>query len=67
LEIHEGFISETRKLGRVKYRGAGRSCRAPAYQSRIVSEQNRDYLRHFWSGYDPSKNPFAEKDHRIES
>jgi len=33
----------------------------------VVGEHKRDYLRHFWSGYDPSKNPFAEIDHRIES
>lgn len=32
----------------------------------IVGEHDRDYLRHFWSGYDPAKNPFAEIRHRIE-
>lgn len=32
----------------------------------IVGDHDRDYLRHFWSGYDPAKNPFAEIRHRIE-
>jgi flavin reductase (DIM6/NTAB) family NADH-FMN oxidoreductase RutF len=32
----------------------------------VVGEHDRTYLKHFWSGYDPEKNPFAEIDHRLE-
>lgn len=37
-----------------------------AFSINVVGEHDRDYLRHFWSGYDPAKNPFAEFRHRIE-
>ncbi len=29
----------------------------------VVGEHNKNYLKHFWSGYDPEKNPFAEIKH----
>lgn len=32
----------------------------------VVGDHDRSFLRHFWSGYDPAKNPFAEIPHRIE-
>jgi len=31
----------------------------------VVGEHDKGYLRHFWSGYDPEKNPFAEIPHEI--
>ncbi|HPF34845.1 MAG TPA: flavin reductase family protein [Candidatus Krumholzibacteria bacterium] len=32
----------------------------------IVGDHETAYLKHFWSGYDPAKNPFAEIDHTLE-
>jgi len=32
----------------------------------VVGEHDKSFLRHFWSGYDPAANPFAEIPHRIE-
>lgn len=32
----------------------------------VVGEHDKGYLRHFWSGYDPAKNPFAEIPHTVE-
>jgi flavin reductase (DIM6/NTAB) family NADH-FMN oxidoreductase RutF len=29
----------------------------------IVGEHDTQYMRHFWSGYDPSNSPFNEIDH----
>ena len=31
----------------------------------IVGNHNRDYLKHFWSGYSAEKNPFTEIPHFI--
>lgn len=33
----------------------------------IVGEHDKTYLKHFWKGYDPAKNPFAELPHEIGS
>lgn len=47
----------------------------PAYDSikagqkftiNIVGEHDKSYLKHFWSGYDPKKNPFAEVPHQVK-
>lgn len=32
----------------------------------VVGDHDTSYLKHFWSGYDPQKNPFAEIDHTLE-
>jgi len=32
----------------------------------IVGDHENKYLKHFWSGYDPTRNPFAEIPHTIE-
>ena len=32
----------------------------------VVGDHDKSYLKHFWSGYDPEKNPFAEIPHRVE-
>ena len=32
----------------------------------VVGDHETRYLKHFWSGYDPAQNPFAEVPHRIE-
>lgn len=29
----------------------------------IVGDHDKNYLKHFWSGYDPEKNPFSEIPH----
>ncbi len=31
----------------------------------IVGDHDKTYLRHFWKGYDPTANPFAELPHQI--
>lgn len=31
----------------------------------IVGDHETQYLRHFWGGYDPNKNPFDQIDHSI--
>ena len=33
----------------------------------VVGDHDSKYMKHFWSGYDPQKNPFAEIPHRIEA
>ena len=53
-------ISLAVKPGRPAYdriAGGGR------FSVNIVGEHETGYLRHFWSGYDPEKNPFAEIAH----
>ena len=32
----------------------------------VVGDHDKSFLRHFWSGYDPAANPFAEIPHRVE-
>ncbi len=32
----------------------------------VVGDHEKGYLKHFWSGYDPEKNPFAEIAHTVE-
>jgi flavin reductase (DIM6/NTAB) family NADH-FMN oxidoreductase RutF len=31
----------------------------------IVGDHDKSYLKHFWKGYDPAQNPFAELSHKI--
>jgi 3-hydroxy-9,10-secoandrosta-1,3,5(10)-triene-9,17-dione monooxygenase reductase component len=31
----------------------------------IVGDHDKNYLKHFWKGYDPQSNPFAEIPHQI--
>ena len=31
----------------------------------VVGDHDKTYLKHFWSGYDPEKNPFDEIDHEV--
>lgn len=31
----------------------------------VVGDHDKSYLRHFWSGYDAEKNPFAEIEHSV--
>lgn len=31
----------------------------------VVGEHEKGYLKHFWTGYDPEKNPFAEIPHQV--
>src|SRR5690606_5691602 len=31
----------------------------------VVGEHERNYLKHFWSGYSPDKNPFSEIDYEV--
>lgn len=33
----------------------------------IVGDHETQYMRHFWSGYDPENSPFKEIDHEIGS
>lgn len=33
----------------------------------VVGDHDTSFLKHFWSGYDPSKNPFAEIAHTVEA
>lgn len=33
----------------------------------VVGDHDKTFLKHFWSGYDPEKNPFAEIEHSIGS
>lgn len=33
----------------------------------IVGDHDTSFLKHFWSGYDESKNPFSEIDHEISA
>ena len=54
-------ISLALKPGRPAYdriAGGGR------FSVNVVGEHETGYLRHFWSGYDPEKNPFAEIAHK---
>ena len=30
----------------------------------VVGDHDKNYLKHFWSGYDPDKNPFSELPHQ---
>ena len=32
----------------------------------VVGDHDSSFLRHFWSGYDPTRNPFAEIPHSVE-
>ena len=32
----------------------------------VVGDHDHSFLRHFWSGYDPTLNPFAEIPHHVE-
>lgn len=36
-----------------------------AFAINIVGDHEANYLKHFWSGFDPAKNVFNEIDHRI--
>jgi flavin reductase (DIM6/NTAB) family NADH-FMN oxidoreductase RutF len=31
----------------------------------VVGEHSKNYMKHFWSGYDADKNPFSEIDHKL--
>ena len=31
----------------------------------IVGDHNKNFLKHFWKGYDPNSNPFSEIEHEI--
>lgn len=31
----------------------------------ITGDHDKTYLKHFWKGYDPAQNPFAELPHKI--
>ena len=31
----------------------------------VVGDHEKNYLKHFWKGYDPAHNPFAELSHQI--
>ena len=31
----------------------------------VAGEHDKSFLKHFWTGYDPDRNPFAEIPHRI--
>lgn len=31
----------------------------------VVGDHEKTYLKHFWKGYDPNQNPFAELPHEI--
>lgn len=31
----------------------------------VVGDHEKNYLKHFWSGYDPEKNPFEEINHKV--
>lgn len=33
----------------------------------VVGDHDKNYMKHFWSGYDPEKNPFAEIDHELST
>jgi flavin reductase (DIM6/NTAB) family NADH-FMN oxidoreductase RutF len=37
-----------------------------AFSINVVGDHDRSFLRHFWGGYDPTVNPFAEIPHRVE-
>jgi len=32
----------------------------------VVGDHESKYMKHFWSGYDPAQNPFAEIPHHVE-
>lgn len=32
----------------------------------VVGEHEKNYMKHFWGGYDPEKNPFGEIPHKVE-
>lgn len=31
----------------------------------VVGDHDKSFLKHFWKGYDPANNPFAELPHEI--
>lgn len=31
----------------------------------VVGDKDKNFMKHFWKGYDPNNNPFAEIDHTI--
>lgn len=50
----------------------GRPCsdqilKKSVFSINIVGDHDTSYLKHFWSGYDEQKNPFAELDHEVTS
>lgn len=36
-----------------------------SFSINVVGEHSKNYMKHFWSGYDADKNPFGEIEHEL--